>query len=233
MGLLVESLAVIASILVAFGLDAWWGERQLRKDLVENLVSVAEEIDGNANALEVESRFHRTAVSSIDDLILRIDAADGEEWITVPDTVASFAFIFPPIFDASTGAVDALISSGAISRLADRRLTTLLGNLNALIEDVLDGELGARRIAVEEIVPLFWGSPELASAIGRSVEYRRRGLDDSALPSRPIQLQNVEGLKVRLLFRRAWVVSSLNAIERLRADLNMASELVRAEMSDA
>lgn len=50
-GLLVESLVVIVSILVAFGLDAWWGERQLRQDLLDSMAGVTEEIQANAAAL--------------------------------------------------------------------------------------------------------------------------------------------------------------------------------------
>ena len=104
--------------------------------------------------------------------------------------------------------------------------------MRAQIEDVHDSEWGARRLATEEIVPLFWGSPDLASSLGRSGEYRRRGLEKTALTSRTIQLQNVDGLRNRLLLRRAWVISSLEAIERLRADLEAALELLRVEVAD-
>ncbi len=128
--------------------------------------------------------------------------------------------------------MDALVASRALSRLRDRSLERILGNVRPQIEDVLDGELGARRLATEEIVPLFWESPELASSLGRSSEYRRRGLEKTALLSRPIQLQNVAGLKNRLLFRRAWVSASLDTIDQLRADLEVALELLRVEIAD-
>jgi hypothetical protein len=49
-GLLIESLAVIVSIHVAFGLDAWWDARQLRIDLLEDLTSVTEEVERNIAA---------------------------------------------------------------------------------------------------------------------------------------------------------------------------------------
>ena len=228
-GLLFESLAVIVSILVAFGLDAWWSERQARVDLLEDLASVTAEIEGNLDALAVEVLFHETAVASIDDLVGRIDAAEGDPWLTLPDTIASFAFVFPPVFDASTGALDALVAGGGLSRLGDPRLKRVLGNVGPQIEDVQDGELGARRIATEDIVPLFWESPELASSLGRSGEFRRRGLDPSPLPTRTIRLENVDGLKNRLLLRRAWVAASLRAIDRLRTDLHEALELLERE----
>lgn len=226
---LIEGVVIVGSILLAFGIDAWWDERQLRLELLENLSSVREEIEGNLDALAVEVLFHETAVASIDDLVARIDAAEGDPWLTMPDTIASFAFVFPPIFDASTGALDALVTSGGLSRLRNPRLTRILGNLKPQIEDVRDGESGARRLAMEEIVPLFWESPELASAIGRSGEYRRRGMEPMALPSRTIRLRNVDGLRNRLLLRRAWIDSSLTAIDRLRTDLLEALKLLESE----
>ena len=90
-----------------------------------------QEIESNRAALDLELLFQRTATSSIDDLLGRIDAAGSDPEITLPDTVASFAMVFPPTVEASTGAVSALISDGSLSRLKDRCLGVLLGNLAA------------------------------------------------------------------------------------------------------
>lgn len=225
--LLLEGFVVIISILIAFGLDAWWGERQLRHDLREDLVGVRQEIESNRAALDLEVLFQRTATTSIDDLLGRIDAAGGDSEITLPDTVASFAMVFPPTLEASMGAVSALISDGSLSRLGDRRLAALLGNLAARVEDVRETELGARRIAMEELVPLFWEAPGLSSAFGRSVEYQQRGLDSIPLATRPVRLPNPVGLKNRLLLRRAWVASALRGLEQLDAEFERAEELLR------
>jgi hypothetical protein len=228
--ILVEGAVIVVSILLAFALDAWWDARRERVELLEDLASVTEEVRSNLDVLALESRFHGTAVSSIDDLLARIDAAEDGVWLTLPDTIASFAIVFPPLVDPSTGALDALVAGGGLSRIRDRRLQRILGNVGALVEDVQDGERGARRLAMEELVPLFWDSPDLASAIGRSGEYRERGLADTALPTREIRLPNVPGLTNRLLLRRAWVASSIRSIERLQADLEEALRLLESEM---
>ncbi|MFQ5691169.1 MAG: hypothetical protein ACE5HQ_12965, partial [Gemmatimonadota bacterium] len=57
---------------------------------------------------------------------------------------------------------------------------------------------------------------------------RRTGARPKAKPSQV----NVRGLKNRLLLRRAWVISSLEAIDRLRTDLNEALELLELEMAE-
>jgi len=221
-----EGVVIVFSILLAFGIDAWWGERQLQQDLRDDLSDVAREIRSNISAVDVELRFQRTAVSSVDDLLGRIEAAGISRWITLPDTIASFALVFPPTLDASTGAVSALIAGGSLSRVEDRQLVAILGDLEATLEDVRETELGARRIAMEELVPLFWEAPGLASAFGRSGEYRLRGLEDVPLAHRAVRLPNVAGLKNRLLLRRAWVAASVESLEQLKAELARAEELL-------
>ena len=53
-GLALEGLVVVASILVAFLLDAWWDGRELRNQLNDELASVGREIDENRGLVEFE-----------------------------------------------------------------------------------------------------------------------------------------------------------------------------------
>jgi hypothetical protein len=58
----------------------------------------------------------------------------------------------------------------------------------------MESVLGARRIAMEELVPLFWEASGLESAFGRSVEYQRRALEklDAELERAEELLREVE-----------------------------------------
>ena len=100
------------------------------------------------------------------------------------------------------GAVNALIPNGALSRLRDPQLKRILGNTQAQVEDARETELGARRVAAEVIMPLFWQEPELASSLARGREFRGRG--------------RVDG--------------SVGALHDLRQDLALAVELLGAEI---
>jgi len=228
--IVLEGAVIVASILLAFALDAWWDARSQRADLLEDLASVTEEVQANRDALALETLFHETAVSSIDDLVARIDTAGEAAWLTLPDTIVSFAIVFPPIVDVSTGALDALVVNGDLARVRDARLQRILGDLGAQFADVVDGELGARRLATEELVPLFWDTPELESALGRSVDYRARGLGDAPIETRDIRIPKPAGLKNRLLLRRAWIASTVRSIDRVRASLDEALVLLESEM---
>ena len=228
--LILEGLVVIVSILIAFWLDAWWGAHQLRLDLIDDLTTVSEEFEANVASLEVELRLQRIAAASINDLVSRIDGAGDDLWLTLPDTIVAFAFVYPPTYDASTGAVGALISSGALSRIQDPRLKGILGNIEAQVEDVRESELGARRVAAEVIMPLFWEEAALASALGRGREFRGRGLAKTQLTSRTIRIRNAAGLKNRLLLRLGWVDGSVGSLDDLRTDMVLALDLLAVEV---
>jgi hypothetical protein len=229
--LILDGLVVIVSILIAFGLDAWWSAHQLRLDLIDDLNSVGEEFEANVASLEVELRLQRIAAASIHDLVDRIDGAGEDLWLTLPDTIVSFAFVYPPTYEASTGAVVALISSGALSRIRDSRLKGILGNIEAQVQDVRETELGARHVAAEVIMPLFWEEAALASALGRGREFRGRGLAKTQLTSRPIRIRNAAGLKNRLLLRLGWVDGSVGSLDDLRTDMVLALDLLQVEVS--
>jgi hypothetical protein len=228
--LMLEGFVVVVSILIAFGLDAWWDAHQLRLDLEDDLKTVSEEFEANVASLKVELRLQRLAATSINELVGRIDEAGDDLWLTLPDTIVAFAFVYPPTYDASTGAVEALIASGALSRVQDPHLKRILGNIEAQVEDVRESELGARRVAAEVIMPLFWEEADLASALGRGREFRGRGLAQTHLPSRPIRIRNAAGLKNRLLLRLGWVHGSVGSLDDLRADMVSALDLLEVEV---
>jgi hypothetical protein len=49
--LIAESLAIIASILVAFAIDAWWQDRQERKDERQYVSSLRQEFSAELESL--------------------------------------------------------------------------------------------------------------------------------------------------------------------------------------
>lgn len=51
--LILEGLVVVASILVAFALDAWWDDRQLQQETAEDLVIVEYELAENVRLAQL------------------------------------------------------------------------------------------------------------------------------------------------------------------------------------
>jgi len=225
--LISEGGVIVVSILIAFVLDAWWERQQLASDIRDELVNVTAEVLSNLETLRLEIFLQRRAVSSIDELVAAIDAAGGASSLVVTDTIVLAAFLFNPSYDPSTGAVDALISSGMLSRLDEPVLRRILTEFRTAVEDVREDELIARQISNEVIVPLLWEDPVLREVLPMVSGYSRRGLEVVALPSREVELTNLPGLVNQLLMRRAWVLSALRELDRLLVDLQEAERRLR------
>ena len=108
-GRVTESLVIVVSIIIAFFLDAWWERQVERRDLLDDLVNVSQEMESNLSALDLHLFFQRTASASILELAARSDEVGANDLIEVPDTIVLSAMVFVPSYDPSTGAVLSLI----------------------------------------------------------------------------------------------------------------------------
>lgn len=228
--LIIEGGVIVASILIAFGLDAWWDRFQMAGDLRDELANVAEEMSSNLAMLRLEIRFTRTAISSTDQLVIAIDANEGAETVTVPDTLVLSAIVFNPSYDPSTGALDALISSGMLARLDEPALKKTLSEFRTLVEDIREDELYARRISNEVIMPNLWQDPVLRGVMPRINEFYSRGLDSVPLPTRPAEMTVPPGLVNQLLARQSWLLSAIREMELLEAGLEDVERRLMARL---
>ena len=137
--ILIEGLVIVASILMAFGIDAWWDTRQedLRRTvLMEDLeAEIALNVDGLRSTLERQ----RLRVARIEILLneLTPNAAGLPQ-----DSLRSLqASILPnPSYDAAFGILNLLVQSGDLALLEDRTLRTRLAGIESLSEDYLSNQ---------------------------------------------------------------------------------------------
>jgi hypothetical protein len=131
--ILVESAAIVVSILLAFGIDAWWQshldrqrEREiitaLQDDFARNLQSAAQAISFHEAALVRFARLRRMSATEIS--ALPQDSANGYAALAAPYT-----------FDAIRGNLDALIGSGEMGLLRNPRLRESLVTFLNLVDD--------------------------------------------------------------------------------------------------
>ena len=132
--LFAEALAIVLSILLAFGIDAWWDERNER--IEEKEILLALQIEFEANRVEADSviRVHENALQFAADLMSLTDA----EILALPAEDASRHvryFAHPRTFDAVRGSVDSLTASGKLGVLQDRKLRDALTTFINIVED--------------------------------------------------------------------------------------------------
>jgi hypothetical protein len=188
--LLLEGAVILASILLAFGIDASWEAAELRRDVRSDLQNVARELGANQDrvefAIDMATRIH-AALTYLDIALASVD----EPQVSVPDTVAWLASLSPTL-NPSLGAVDALIASGRMGAIKEPDLTTRLAGLRDVIEDVREEQLYNNEIAHQHLIP-YLGDPErdtghLSSfwsqerVPGRTLPYQRH----VAYPNNPV-----------------------------------------------
>ena len=141
--LLAESVVVILSILIAFALDAAWDNRELGRELDQDLVSVAAEVQTNIETAGFHIALANRIVDSSADLLEALRAAPDGEDVAVVDTLVWWQTM-TPTYEPSLGAIDAVAASGRMSAIEDRELSRRLASLRSVIEDAVEEEYEAQ-----------------------------------------------------------------------------------------
>lgn len=176
-----QGALVVASILIAFALDAFWEEFQERGDLHDDLANISLELEENRGRVEYHLDMAQRMVAAFDVVIGAIDS--DQTAATVPDTSLWLTAITPSL-DASLGAIDALLASGRMAVVENPELSRRLAGLRDRVEDAVEEQLQAHQIQFSSVVPRvqgdywaairhigdeFWAQ---ARVPGRSLEYR-------------------------------------------------------------
>jgi hypothetical protein len=117
-----EVVAIVGSILLAFAIDAWWDDVQLRRDETAAMQQLRDEFLSNSEAIRAAEQSHRRAELAFGDMLRIIrDKGDPAGSYTVPDSVL-FELGSWTTLDPATGVLEALVSSGRILLIDDSEL---------------------------------------------------------------------------------------------------------------
>jgi hypothetical protein len=109
--LAVEAAAIVASILLAFAIDAWWADRELDQWQSAQLGALRDEFSANWEELGAIVRTHDSNARNLESLIAQIQGSDDKTLVTVSDSALA-PLVSWRTSDISTGTLDALLSSG-------------------------------------------------------------------------------------------------------------------------
>ena len=198
----VEGVTVVSSILLAFGIDAWWSGRQERIDEAELLQALRTELIANRSLLDEGIQRHADIAIAAHALAVAVEGGeplpqDDEELLDL----ARLAFVRIQTTNLPNGAVTALLASGDISLITSRALRARLSEWTGLVSEAMEDEDLANRVAPDVGVPFFleelpgWGfrssDPDVGIASMRRSRYlvtapssvRATFLGDSGQPS--------------------------------------------------
>ena len=230
--LLLEGFVVVASILIAFGLDAWWAGIQLRQEVAEELDGIDRELAENVALIQFQADMMRRKVAATAAITEMGDAENMPETITVPDTLLWLAIDPTPTLNASLGSIDAIIASGRLQAIELPALRVRLAGLRGVIEDAVEEQLMARDIQENRIRPpiaeqtdlgplnqigvRFWSQDRIP---GRAVE----GSGTLTIPG-DLQLRNA------MLRRNTYYSISVGEMDQLVLTIDEIRELIREEL---
>jgi hypothetical protein len=148
-----EVLAIILSILIAFGIDAWWQDRRERESEQAALESLHAEFSQNLIELDTMVQAHRDRITYAERLLAlsRADSLDPNP-LTM-DTLIYHTFVSAGSYNARQGVLSALLASGDLGLIEDQGLRERLGSWSGELDDLVEEEQWIFRDIQERWVP--------------------------------------------------------------------------------
>jgi len=138
--LVLESMVVVVSILLAFALDAWWDERGAVVRERQILAGVLEDLRSNRAQREARIELGKRSLSGTSFLLdALVGSRAGQEPVSFPDTVAAAVLIFPT-YDPLTSSLDELLASEGFSGLSDLGVQRLLAAWRQQYDDLREDQ---------------------------------------------------------------------------------------------
>jgi hypothetical protein len=136
-----EGLVIVSSILLAFGIEAWWTRIESNRDALGELGTVLEEVHEARTQLQDVVRWREREQSAAASVQTRLEGVPIDENIALPDTLFALSFGLQLVSDAPTQAAEAFVTSGYIDVVEDVELRQALLAWTSLVVDLRDDEV--------------------------------------------------------------------------------------------
>ena len=167
--LTIEAAAIVASILLAFAIDALWEEHLERLEEVDVLSQLHKEFSANS-ALIAEMKDVCTASCQAEktsnQIYKSIDQAlsNGASTIDVPN-LALDGLIGAGTFEAETPVLDGLVQSGRLAVIQDQRVLSAIATWDRFLRDSLEIQQRARRNVDTYVIPALIKRGDVGNAL--------------------------------------------------------------------
>jgi len=167
--LLVESITIVLSILLAFAIDAAWDSRHEREEEMRFLGSIDAEIAQNLERIEGARRFRtwkRAAALELLDLSVRAEGADAAQI-----DARSAALTWFDVGRWQTDAVDTLLAGGRLAVVEDLALRRKIVTLPATIAALVKVETMDQANCLGSFIPYLIREGSFAQVVNANVSY--------------------------------------------------------------
>lgn len=227
---LVESLAIVASILLAFGVDAWWDRHVEGVEEQVALQGLAADFASDLEQLDAVVRRHE----ELDDRLVALDTmTSGQASALPPDSAFSYVVAMTNIytFDARDGTLDGLIESGRLGIIQSSDLRDALIAWKARVDDLAE-ESSDLRLAGHRVSDRISALGGPWSTSGPERFFTAPSLNDSWRLFPPADVARAVGdaeLMSLVRSKRFWALVYLSQLLPLREQVESTLALVQAE----
>ena len=153
--ILIEGVVIVVSILLAFGIDAWWEGQQDQAEEQRILSALLDEFAENSDILASTGEAHHREVRAMEALLA---AAESDELPANATLDTIFArTLYAKHYNPRTGALSSTISSGRINLVRNAELRNRLAGWDAIISDLVLDEQTRRDFVFPELLPALAG----------------------------------------------------------------------------
>lgn len=211
----VEGVVIVGSILLAFGIDAFWDEWQGRRQERALLRGLADEFENNRGSLDYLIALHeRIDSAAIGILDLIADASDGQ-LVLVPDSMLAMVAV-GGTYQPPQGVLQSAISSGDLSLIRGRDVQVALSEWPREVEEAVEEEERELEFVNATLVPFLAGSADLRASQITLAEWVAADRRRFAFPDAKTALRVNRELKNLMARRVFFARDATRSLRRLR-----------------
>ena len=221
-----QALAIVASILVAFAIDASWEERNEQRWQTEQLVALRDEFVANREELiDVVGR-DRDIADNLQQLLTVLEANAVGDVVQV-DARHVASLLAWRTSDVASGALDALLASGRLGEFEPPELRQRLAEWPSAVQNFQEDEILTRDFLPNVLVPALLGQGLVDTSYESQALFFRSNSNETTLVDVTVSQALIELVTVRVAHSRLVAGSVYWTTER---SLNPTLALIDAEL---
>lgn len=215
---LIEGVAIVGSILLAFAIDAWWNERQAMLSANSRILSVGQELEVISGRLQRSIRLAQVAEDAAAVWLERAPELSPQTLNSLLGDMVMWATA-----DVSSPSIQALIDSNAIDLVEDAELRDWVLSFPTEVQDFVEEENGSISFIDSAFIPYL---AEHAVSIGNA-DPLKMGFAGRAPLEQVAALVDDWGFETLVVWRATKARDVVDSANELKSVIANGQELIR------
>lgn len=219
--IIAEGVVIVASILAAFAIDAWWERRTERRQAEILVTGLRQDFEASQAHVRRWAAGNGQILRQAQAFLAELEATPAGEEITAP-IAWLVAAVAAPTYSPTDATFQTALSSGQLELIEDRELRSALALWRQQLADTGEDELLIREIVVHRLVPELSSQARLGRVFDFDTMTRWFGAGADTGTGETFSLRatpELEGVLAERIFYTTFVVQGLGEIEQTQAEI--------------